>query len=274
QQEWSLLQAMNLERSFSKVFKCGSPAVAPVFQLIICFIIILLALAFLYLKFAERIKRNFTKSNFFVFLILLILTAALIIPIRGGLQLAPINQSAVYFSNDQYLNQAAVNPSWNFIFSIIEKNYNETNPFNYLPEPEAKERVNKLHTPTDSTIRIIKEGKINIVFVIWESFTAKTVEPLGGRKGITPKFNQLIQEGIFFNNIYASGDRSDKGLIAILSSFPAQPITSIMRKPTKTDKLPSLSESLKKNLYNTAFYYGGESEFANIKTYLINCKYD
>jgi phosphoglycerol transferase MdoB-like AlkP superfamily enzyme len=97
---------------------------------------------------------------------------------------------------------------------------------------------------------------------------------LGGKKGITPQFDSLCKEGILFNNIYASGDRSDKGLIAVLSSFPAQSITSIMNKTTKAASLPSICKTLNQQNYHTAFYYGGEPEFANIKSYLVASHYD
>ena len=85
---------------------------------------------------------------------------------------------------------------------------------------------------------------------------------------ITPNFNALKKEGLYFSNIYASGDRTEKGLPAILSGYPAQPITSIITEPNKSAKLPVLSKDFGDNGYSTAFYYGGETDFANIKSYL------
>src|SRR5690606_11469546 len=67
-----------------------------------------------------------------------------------------------------------------------------------------------------------------------------------------------------------SGDRTDKGIVAILSSFPAQPKTSIVKIPSKVAKLPMLSELFNQHQYFTSFYYGGELEFANMKAYLTN----
>src|SRR5687767_9271881 len=63
------------------------------------------------------------KYRFVQALLLLLFTCSLIIPIRGGFQLAPINQSSVYFCNDQYANNAAVNASWNFMHSVTKMKY-------------------------------------------------------------------------------------------------------------------------------------------------------
>jgi phosphoglycerol transferase MdoB-like AlkP superfamily enzyme len=226
-------------------------------------------------KLGQTVPTLKIKKAILTFVILVLFLPAMFIVIRGGTQLSPINQSAVYFSNNQFLNQAAVNPLWNFVYSILEKNYDEANPFHHFPLEEAKQRVTKLNKGYNGpSIQVLKQGKINVVLIIWESFTAKTVESLGGKKGITPQFDSLCKEGILFNNIYASGDRSDKGLIAVLSSFPAQSITSIMNKTTKAASLPSICKTLKQQNYHTAFYYGGEPEFANIKSYLVASHYD
>jgi phosphoglycerol transferase MdoB-like AlkP superfamily enzyme len=93
-------------------------------------------------------------------------------------------------------------------------------------------------------------------------------------KTITPGFNKLMKEGIYFSDIYATGDRTDKGIVAVLSGYPAQAITSIVKEPVKAAKLPMISKLFKQNNYNTAFYYGGEIEFANMKAYLLQGGFD
>lgn len=83
-----------------------------------------------------------------------------------------------------------------------------------------------------------------------------------------------MKEGIYFENCYASGDRSDKGMVAILSGYPAQPTTSIIQFPQKTAKLFIISKDLMQNGYSTAWYYGGEPEFANMKSYFLNGQFE
>jgi phosphoglycerol transferase MdoB-like AlkP superfamily enzyme len=210
------------------------------------------------------------------FLAFVLLSACLIVPIRGGLQLAPMNESAVFFSDKSFANYAAINVPWNFGHSVLQGAYNKSNPFSYYEEKQAQENMSKLFTANPAHKSLTNTGAthVNVILIIWESFTAKVVASLGGKQSTTPKFEALIKEGILFTDMYASGNRSDKGIIAILSGYPAQPTTSIMKTPTKTCSLPSLPKSFKNNGYSTSFYYGGETEFANMKTYLLQQGFD
>lgn len=207
----------------------------------------------------------------------LLATALLVVPLRGGLGL-PINQSAVYFSTSVFANHAAINVAWNFASSLVNQTYQKQNPFVYLPEQQAQALVQDW-LPADSTQRPRKLlrpdlAQPNVLIVVWESLTAKVVAPLGGQADVTPQLQQLCREGVLFSQCYASGDRSDKGLVAILSGYPAQPIGSIMTMPDKTIKLPALSKTLRSAGYQTAFYYGGDPTFANIKSYLLSANFE
>ncbi|TAE30185.1 MAG: alkaline phosphatase family protein [Cytophagales bacterium] len=218
------------------------------------------------------------------FVPLTLATALLIIPIRGGLQLAPMNVSAVFFSPIAFANHAAINPQWNFLFSVLENADDQTNPFGNIPEPVANQIVQALYRQTGgdslpstkgiSSGYVLTQQRPNVLLIVWESLTAKVVSRVGGRTGVTPQFDRLCNEGLLFTNYYASGDRSEKGLVALLSGFPAQPTTSIMTVPQKSAKLPTLAGTLKHEEYQTAFYYGGETEFANIRSYLFHSQYD
>ncbi|MGA0558656.1 LTA synthase family protein [Larkinella sp. VNQ87] len=206
--------------------------------------------------------------------VLLVATFALIIPIRGGMQLAPMNVSTVYFSPIAFANYAAVTPQWNFIHSCLEQKNYGSNPYTFLPRQRASQTLKVLYQPVTTPKSLLTNPRPNVIIIIWESFTAKSVATLGGRTGVTPQFEKLSHKGLFFNQIYASGDRSEKGLIALLSGFPAQATASIMTLPTKAAKLPTLGQVFKKAGYQTSFYYGGETEFANIKSYLYHNQFD
>jgi phosphoglycerol transferase MdoB-like AlkP superfamily enzyme len=120
----------------------------------------------------------------------------------------------------------------------------------------------------DSTKKVLNQVKPNILLIVLEGFTTKIIEPLGGLPSVTPNLNQLCREGILFDNFYASGDRTDKGIISILSGYPAQPKTSIIKYPNKTQSLPSLPKALTAQGYHTSFVYGGDIGFANMESYL------
>lgn len=244
----------------------------PVFWLFLGFVIITW-LAFK--PFIALINRAvFSTSQRWQNAVLLILLLGLsIIPLRGGLQLAPLNQSTVYFSQNNFLNQAAVNAHWNFVFSLLRQKENEGNPFVYLSNAEAENRIKTLYPRENiqwSFIDTTANKRPNVIFIVWESFTAKAVGLTRNGVPIVPGFERMTREGIFFDSVYATGDRTDKGIVAVLSGFPAQPTTSIVKNPQKAAKLPMLSKAFSKNGYSTAFYYGGELEFANMKAYLLS----
>ena len=84
-----------------------------------------------------------------------------------------------------------------------------------------------------------------------------------------PYLDQIAQENLSFLECYASGDRTEKGLISVLSAYPAQPLSSVIVFPEKMQKLPSVLNDFKKENYNTSFIYGGDIEFASMKSYLV-----
>ena len=207
-------------------------------------------------------------------LVLLLITGLFILPIRGGLQLSPLNQSSVYFSQNNFANLAAINAPWNFMYSLNHNIESSENPFRNLDKKKAAEIVDSLYAHQIDAAPHSSLIKTNVIIVVWESFTEKATHLQIEGHEITPGFNALKKEGIYFSNIYATGDRTDKGIVGVLSGYPAQPITSIVKIPSKASKLPMLSTQFCKAGYHTAFYYGGELEFANIKAYLIGGSFD
>ena len=204
-------------------------------------------------------------------ILVLLFAGALIIPIRGGLQLSPLNQSSVYFCYNQYANNAAVNASWNFMYSVTLMNQLDENAYKYMEDGEAETIVKPFFAAEGKTEQVINNDtsvKNNVIFIIWESFTEKVLNKRIDGKPVIRFFPELFKEGIYFSNCYSSGDRTDKGISAMLSSYPALPKGSIINYPEKTAKLHGVGNLFLENGYSTQFYYGGEPEFANIKSYL------
>jgi phosphoglycerol transferase MdoB-like AlkP superfamily enzyme len=204
---------------------------------------------------------------------LLLMTAALIIPIRGGLQEIPVNQSNVYFSNKMFANHAAVNFIWNFSNTLTHKT-GDKNIYSFFGDETAKNIINKTKDSLllSSTDTILNTKQPNVILIIWESLTAKVVGSLNGEPNVTVNLNRLSKEGILFTNFYGNGDRTDKGIPAILSGYYPQPVKRIMRMPNKTRSLPMLPKQMKALGYKTSFYYGGDLNFGNMNTYLRNAE--
>lgn len=104
----------------------------------------------------------------------------------------------------------------------------------------------------------------NIVLVLEESFGSRFVGSLDPEGfNCTPRFDSLAAGGLFFRNIYATGNRTVRGIEASLCSFPPLPGNSIVRRPGG-ENVFSLPALLKGKGYQTEFIYGGRSYFDNL----------
>ena len=254
----------------------ATAATAPIFLLSLVSLALSAGFILLYISLFDRRKYSLSSSKAVAVSIALVYLVLLVLPLRGGWQQIPINQSVVYFSEKPYANHAGLNMPWNLMHAMLKYSKTSTNPYNYMPDQEAEQKVRALYEAAGAadTTALLHTAKPNVLFIILESYTAKLVGHLGGEQGVTPNLDKLAAEGIAFTNIYASGDRSEKGMVALLSGYPVQTITSIIKTPRKTEKLPQLSLTFKGQGYKTSYYYGGELEFANIKSYLLNGGYN
>jgi len=201
-------------------------------------------------------------------IIMLVATGMLFIPIRSSFSVAPLNTGVVYFHKTvPFANHAGINVVWNFFESVAD-DHRHMYPDNFYDAGQAKVILNDLTKGSGAMNKVLSTGRPNILLIVLESFTARIIEPLGGVPGVTPQINKLVHDGILFDNFYASGDRTDKGIVAILSGYPAQPRSSIIKYPNKTQTLPFLSRSLANAGYHTSFVYGGDIGFANMESYV------
>lgn len=220
----------------------------------------------------ERKPMKIPYHRQYVSLVLLVLTAALFIPIRGGFSVSTMNLSKVYFSQDQRMNHAAVNPAFSFMYSATHQSHFDEQ-YRFM-EPEVAdslfdEMVEK-PAPTDSIPQILNTRRPNIIFIVLESFSTHLMETFGGEKNVTPYLDKYAKEGILFTHFYANSFRTDRGLVSIFSGYPGQPNTSIMKYPEKTENLPSIPRALKNAGYTPEYYYGGDADFTNMRSYLIS----
>jgi len=217
----------------------------------------------------------------------LLLTAALIIPIRGGLTVSTMNLSRSYFSHNQRLNHAAVNPAFSLLYSATHQHKFETQ-YRLMSDDDAASLMAALAAGTisdnsycspdsahnnDTVMPLLNCKQPDIYLIILESFSAHLMPSLGG-ESIAVNLDSLAREGMSFTNFYANSFRTDRALPSILSGFPAQPSTSLLKYTDKIERLPSIAASLKEAGYNTAYYYGGDINFANINAYLVSSKFD
>lgn len=205
--------------------------------------------------------------------LVLAIFALYVVAIRGGVSTSPLSISSAYYSNNQTLNHAAVNTEWNLVRDIIDHRSAPANPYMFMDMTEANTICDSLLRSTDTTVLFLDNSKPNVVLIVLESFTADLMASLNGEKNVTPFLDSLAAKNLSFTNIYASGSRTDIGFLTIHSGFPSQAISSLLTIPEKAKKVPSVSSTLFQNGYNTSFYYGGESDFYNFRSFILNKDY-
>ena len=211
-------------------------------------------------------------------LVVLLLGGILFIPIRGGVTTSTANVGMVYFSKNQFLNHSAINPCFS-LFASLSKQQDFAAQFNFFPEEERREIFEGLKQDTGRFANrpygdtLLNTQRPNILIVLMESFSANVVGAVGGDSTVTPNLNRLSKEGVLFTNMYANSFRTDRGIVSVLNGYLAQPTTSIMKYPAKSQTLPSIARSLTNEGYVADMLYGGDINFTNMQSYFFSSGY-
>ena len=212
-------------------------------------------------------------------IILLLLTGLLFLPIRGGITVSTMNTGQAYYSQNAYLNHSAVNPLFSLLESITHQE-DFASLYRFMKDKEAdKIFATMTSTSDENTYPLLneatfKKGTPDILIVIMESFASDIMPSMGSYKDVAVCLDSIAQQSILFTRFYANSFRTDRGMVSILSGYPAQPTTSIMRYPRKTSQLPSIARNLAKyKNYKTTYYYGGDADFCNMRSYLVSQGY-
>lgn len=228
---------------------------------------IILYLGYTYIIRKQVLRLSVPKSIWKTALVLFILTGALFLPIRGGVTVSTMNVGKVYFTDNMYLNHAAINPEFNLMYSFF-KSDDFGSQYQFYPKEEAIQAFEQLNyqPQSDSIPQLLNTDRPNIILFILESFSADVALD----SVIAPNMSRFAKEGIFFDHFYANSFRTDRGLVSVLSGYPAQPTVAIMKYPQKTENLPTIPKALKDAGYESlSFYYGGDVDFANMRSYFM-----
>lgn len=213
-------------------------------------------------------------------IVLLLVSGLLFLPIRGGLTVSTMNTGRAYYCDVPYLNHAAVNP----MFSVMEswlKSDDFGSQYQFLDDSTLESRLFPLYDarlrkelipnfpiPVYPDSMELEKKDVDVMFIILESFSAHLLPSLGGEEGIAPCLDSIARQGVLFSNFYANSFRTDRGLVSILSGFPAMPTASLMKYPSKTAHMPSIASHLSEKDYDCHYYYGGDADFCNMRSYL------
>ncbi|MDO4879645.1 MAG: sulfatase-like hydrolase/transferase [Capnocytophaga sp.] len=189
-------------------------------------------------------------------------------------------------SNNVFVQEIRANGVYKFYYAFTHSELDFFQFYPTLPEAEAKnifmnnfiEEVIPLDTTKIEDIYIpyknfpfsIKsnepEQHKNVVLISVESMSAEFMAAFGNTEGITPFLDSLSQKSIFFTNLYATGNRTVRGLEALTLCVPPTPGESIVKRKDNKDKFTTGSVFQSKG-YSIKYLYGGYSYFDNMKDF-------
>jgi len=175
------------------------------------------------------------------------------------------------FSSADAANDLAGNGLYEFFAANYRNELSYGRHYAMLPQEEAMGLVRAaLGAQGDGTERHITssrpERRLNVVLVSVESLGAEFLGSYGNPKGLTPNLDRLAGESLWFSRVYATGNRTVRGMEALSLALPPTPGQSIVRRPNN-DKLFSLGSVFEDKDYAVLFAYGGYGYFDNMNAF-------
>lgn len=238
--------------------------------------------SWLFIRFRHSVSSPYSKQihKSLATFAFLFCAGILFLMIRGGVTVSTANSGKVYYSPCIYYNHSAVNPLFSLMESIVDQT-DFAHQYRFMDEAQANRIFSALTSSSDENTysllneNAMKTSKPDILIVIMESFASDLFPCLGGsQKNVVPNLDSIARKSILFTNFYANSFRTDRGIVSVLSGYPAQPTTSIMKYTDKSSTLPSIARSLERAKgYDCSYYYGGDVDFAHQRSYLVSQGY-
>ena len=194
---------------------------------------------------------SFVKPQYIkeIFLFLVIGSLAFV-GVRGGLQNRPLTPATAAKDVSPALASLVTNSPYTFIYSLQKRRLQEKN---YFPKQETEQYFSLQQNFPDTNSF---SGK-NVVVIILESVSREYVGSLNDNKGFTPFLDSLSKHSLVFTNAFASAERSNKALPAILAGIPSLMDDPLMYSAYQDNCLQGLGTYLKAKGYHTSFFHGG-----------------
>jgi phosphoglycerol transferase MdoB-like AlkP superfamily enzyme len=202
----------------------------------------------------------------------------------GGVALAALVAAGVRESfipefTNPYHYELAKNGPWSFFAAFRQMELSYTKWYLTIPADQMRSEVKQLlGTPNEQAAspsnndlsRTIKstepEKKWNVITICMESMSGEYLSYLGNKQGLTPNLDRLANESIFFENLYATGTRTVRGMEALTLSLPPTPGQAIIYRPEGTNLTTTFTPFLDRG-YDCAFFYGGDGRFDFMNRY-------
>ena len=181
-------------------------------------------------------------------------------------------------SGNVYVNELQANGLYKFYDAFVKNSLDYEQFYITRPEAEAEAFVHGVYGSTGDNLHAGSAGggaeiRRNIVLVTIESMSASYMERFGNTESITPVLDSLYRLGMAFDRVYATGNRTVRGLEAVTLSLPPCPGQSIIKRPNNAG-MHSTGALLREKGYNVTYFYGGNSYFDNMETFFSGNGYD
>lgn len=172
---------------------------------------------------------------------------------------------------NQFVTELEANGSYKFCIAFVNSELSYPDFYKTMPEAELtavlnsenkSQGIDNFHQVVDSVPEVHK----NIVLITIESLSASFMEHFGNSEGITPHLDKLADESLFFTQLYATGNRTVRGLEAVTLCTPPTPGGSVVKQKNNSN-LFTTGKLLKERGYRVQYLYGGDSYFDNMKTF-------
>jgi phosphoglycerol transferase MdoB-like AlkP superfamily enzyme len=209
------------------------------------------------------------KKLLLIWPLIFIITA---LGIRSSLGHRPANPAMFAITADSMVNSLILNSGYSVTYASYNLMQESKSSDIYGKMP--RERILSLTGAKDSDIPTLttlipsqkREKPLNLVIILQESLGATFVESLGGTP-VTPNIERLKAQGIWFEQLYATGTRSVRGIEAVTAGFAPTPADSTVKLSKSQKNFFTLAALLEQRGYNTEFIYGGESHFDNMRSF-------
>lgn len=198
--------------------------------------------------------------------------------VLAALAWSGVNQAALPEFANQFNLEVAKNGPWSFFAAFRQMEIDYTKWYPTLPEEEAVTRAKEmLATPgevpapavKDMTRTITKSGeehRWNVILVCLESHSGDYMKYAGDKLGLSPNLDRLAEQSVFFENLYATGTRTVRGMEALTLNLPPTPGQAIIYRPEGTHLVSTFTPFTKRG-YDCAFFYGGDGRFDFMNRY-------
>lgn len=247
---------------------------------VVVYISFFIILIYIFHRYILRVStKPYTSFKLFLKLLLTLIGLSIfsIFFLRGGFREIPKNQSDGYVCDKKMYNLATINSTWNFFNVLFEhKLFLTHNPYRKLDENKVEVLWNEMFgSSKNNPIDIFQPSSHpNIVLIMMEGVSAEVLKIHNQEKNYMPFLESLIDSSYYFTNAYSVGFRTEQGIAALLSGSLSTPYNNLTDNVNTTEKLPSIVQSLRSRKYHSSFYFGGNIEFANMKAYLKDQKFD